>query len=505
MDAFTIALILVGAVLLVYNFIWRRMNYFKEMGIPHDWPLPILGHMAPITFQRVHIADHLKNVCERFSDCKYFGFYNFIMPVIIVTDLDLITSIAVKNFENFTDRSTSVDGDLDPLMGNNLSALRGDRWRDMRKLLSPSFTSAKLKAMFNLVIDCADRFSEHIAEESINGKVYDMKDIFSRYTNDVIATTSFGITVDSMKNPDNEFYKFGKRTSSFSFSQTIKMLAGNNFPRLMKLLRLSIFGEETQRYFKNIVTQTVNLRKEKGINRPDMIQLMMESSSTFGRELTIEEMTCQAFVFFLAGYEAASNLLCFTAQEIAVNPDVQLRLQAEIDDVMRNTGGKPTYDAIKGMSYLDAVINEANRRYPLGLMLDRLCLKEFEIPPATPDSKPITIKPGVPVWIPIMAIHHDPKYYHEPLRFDPDRFLNGLPPPNVYMPFGLGPRSCIANRFALMETKVALFYVLLRCNLEPCAKTTHPIIYQKKSFAMIPEGGFWLNVKTRDSAARRQA
>jgi len=64
------------------------------------------------------------------------------------------------------------------------------------------------------------------------------------------------------------------------------------------------------------------------------------------------------------------------------------------------------------------------------------------------------------------------------------------------MPFGLGPRMCIANRFAILEVKVLLFHLLARCELKPCAKTESPIKF-KKGIIMMPENGFWLNIQHR--------
>ncbi|XP_053977984.1 cytochrome P450 9e2-like [Hylaeus volcanicus] len=497
MISFTTALIVVAVLLLLYRYLWKPMKYFEQVGVPHEPWLPIVGHLAPIVFRRVYFSDHFQAMYNSFPDAKYFGVYSFTKPAIVLRDPDLIASITIKNFDNFTDHVGFANEQLDPLLGKNLIALKGDRWREMRKVLSPTFTSAKMKIMFNLIIDCADNFTKHIAKQSKDGKVFNVKDIFGRYTNDVIATTSFGIAVDSMEDPENEFFVFAKQTVQAFNNQTVKMMLITNFPNLARLLRMRLFNEATHRYFASVVANTVQMRKEKGIYRPDMIQLMIESRHADGRELNIDEITSQAFIFFLAGYEASSTLLSFAAHEIAVNPDVQARLRAEIEDVMKATNGKPTYDAVNNMKYMSAVINEAGRLYPAAVALDRLCVKEFVLPPATENSKPVTMKPEDVVWIIPFTLHRDPKYFPEPKRFDPDRFLTKEIPQNVFVPFGIGPRICIANRFALMEVKIALFYLLLRCDIEPCAQTTIPMKFSTKNFSMVPENGFWLRFKSR--------
>jgi len=423
------------------------------------------------------------------------------MPIFVIRDPDLITTIAIKQFDNFCDHHGFVNEILDPIAGRNLFNLKGDHWREMRKLLSPSFTSSKMKMMFGLICQCAENFSNFVAMQTEEAaKTYNMKDLLSRYTNDTVATCAFGIEVDSFKNPNNEFFLLGKKALNFDGWLTFKFLMHRNFPQLAKLIKLRMFGPEVENFFKDIVASTVKTRDEQGIVRPDMIQLMMETrNKNTGPEYDINEMTAQAFVFFLAGFDTISSAMCFTTYEIGINPDVQRKLKEEIDDVLKQTNGKPTYEAINCMKYLDAVISEALRLYPIASFLDRKCVKETKLPPATPDGKPITIKPGDSIWIPNFSLHRDPKYYPHPDKFDPDRFLNGDVDNSVYMPFGIGPRICIGNRFALMQAKVMLFYLLWRCDLEPDIKTRIPLVFNKKMFLMMADGGFWLKLRTRKS------
>ncbi|XP_029665118.1 cytochrome P450 9e2-like [Formica exsecta] len=372
----------------------------------------------------------------------------------------------------------------------------------MRKLLSPTFTSGKIKIMFKLICKCADNFANFLANDSGNiGKTYDMKNVLSRYANDVVATCAFGISVDSFKHPNNDFLLLAKEAANFT-SNPIKLLVNKNFPLLGRLLGLKIFSSKMKSFFKEIIADTVKTRDEQKIIRPDMIHLMMEKrDNDHGLTMDIDEMTAQAFVFLVAGFDSTSSAMCFLTHEVGINFDVQNKLRAEIDDILAQTNGKPTYEAISQMEYLDAVINETLRLYPLGGFLDRICVKEFELPPATPDGKPITLKPGDSIWFPHYALHRDPKYYSQPDKFDPDRFLNGEVDNSVYMPFGIGPRMCIANRFALIKLKIMLFYLLWRCDLEPDTKTSIPMVLSKKSFLMNPEGGFWLKLRARKSEA----
>lgn len=501
MEPSILLLTILTASICLYYFILRNLSYFERLKVPHVKPIPLLGNMASFILQRSSHQELVQKLYNLFPNAKYFGLYDFITPTFVIRDPDLISTIAIKQFDNFCDHRNFVNETLDPLASKNLFGLKGDHWRDMRKLLSPSFTSSKMKMMFELMTQCVENFVDFVATQSgETGKTYYMKDLMGRLANDVVATCAFGISVDSFKNPDNEFYVIAKKAMIFDSWLSFKFFMQRNFPMLAKFLRLRMFGPKIENFFKNVVSTTVQVRDEKGIIRPDMLQLMMETRNrSSGPEFDIDEMTAQAFVFFLGGFDTTSTGMCYMTHVIGAYPDVQKKLREEIDNVVKQTNGKPTFEAIHRMKYLDAVINETFRLYPVPAFLDRVCVKETELPPATSDGEAVTIKPGDSVWFHIFSLHRDPKYYPDPEKFDPDRFLNDDVDNSIYLPFGVGPRICIGNRFALMEIKIMLFYLLWHCDIEADPKTKEPIVLNKKTFIITPENGFWLKLRTRNS------
>lgn len=105
-----------------------------------------------------------------------------------------------------------------------------------------------------------------------------------------------------------------------------------------------------------------------------------------------------------------------------LNQDIQKCLQDEIDAVMEKTNGEPSYQDITTMPYLDAVFSESMRRHPQADILDRECLKAYELPPTLPGAKPVTVKPGMNFWIPIVGVHNDERFFDNPTKFDPERY-----------------------------------------------------------------------------------
>ncbi|XP_066602048.1 uncharacterized protein [Prorops nasuta] len=512
MDHWEILLAVIAVLSAIYYYVSRGLDHFEKHGIPHEKAFPLVGNMGKTMLQKISVSEILKNVYRLSPEAKYVGFFDFGNPVIVLKDLELIKSITVKHFDNFPNHRAFIDPEVDPLFGKNLISLKDEVWKDWRNLLSPAFTSSKMRTMFKLMNNCAEDFAKFLkerAEEEMQvkksskgeaaGLLLDTKDCFTRYTNDVIATCAFGIGMNSMRNPRNEFYMTGKDVTNFEGVRTLKFFLLRLMPGLCKLLKLTFVGEKSANFFKAIIAQAIEAREEGRVSRPDMIQLMVDSKAK-GKQLTLEDMTAQAMIFFFGGFDTTSTLMCFASYEIAVNPEVQEKLLEEIDKVLEETNGEPTYESINNMEYLGAVLDEALRMYPALVLNDRVANSSFELPPALPGLEPYHVKKGQALWIPSYELHHDPRYFEEPERFVPERFLGENKKrieASTYLPFGLGPRMCIGNRFALLETRVLVFHLLAKCQLEPCEKTCVPIKFSKKGMIMRPEGGFWLGVKPR--------
>ncbi|KAF7286471.1 hypothetical protein GWI33_005110 [Rhynchophorus ferrugineus] len=139
---------------------------------------------------------------------------------------------------------------------------------------------------------------------------------------------------------------------------------------------------------------------------------------------------------------------------------------------------------------------EILRKWPPAIGSDRACTKPYTIPSRLPDEPRLTIEKDVMISIPIIGLHRDPVYYPNPDTFDPERF-NGENTIEefAYIPFGCGPRKCIASRFALVELKALLFKFLLHFEILPGKKLQLPVELDKSSFNLLIKGGFWFILK----------
>nr|QTM97432.1 Cytochrome P450 [Sitophilus oryzae] len=519
---------LIGAAIVAaltwYLFV-KPLHYWSDRGVKQTKPWIFLGDSWTTLFRRMSFSEFVEWIYNMYPNERYVGFYQFYTPTLMLRDPELIKQITVKDFDHFTDHRSFVDPDADPLWGGNLFSLKGQRWREMRATLSGSFTSSKMKTMFALMDEAADNFVQYFLDKKEDLIELEMKDTYTRYTNDVIATTAFGIKVDSLAEPKNTFYLMGKKMTNFTgIITTLKFFGFFVFPTIYKKLKIALLDRDASMFFKTIINETIKTREDNHIVRPDMINMLLEArkgikheengavetgfatvqeSSDMGKfkqlkTLTNDDITSQALIFFFAGFDTISTAMCFGSYELAVNKDVQDRLREEIRTTYKENDGKITYDVLLKMKYLDMVVSEVLRKWAPNISTDRICTKPYTIAAKNPSEKPITIETDMMVIIPTTGLHLDSNHYPDPKKFDPERFSEenkGKIPPFTYTPFGVGPRNCIASRFALLEIKALLSKLIYNFEILPNSKTKSPIKLSRNSLTLNVEGGYWLSLK----------
>ncbi|XP_051157200.1 cytochrome P450 9e2-like [Leptopilina boulardi] len=479
----------------------NNQNYWRKKGlISYVKPIPVFGNFYSIMFRKESMADYITQVYNLFPSAKYTGILQFNIPTLVIRDPELIKDICVKNFDNFPDHKNFIPEDADPLFGRMVFFLTGSKWREMRQTLTPSFTGSKMKFLFELISKCSRDFVEYYLDHPNEANSVDMKETSTRYATDVIATTAFGITVNSLKDRNNEFYLRGTEAVDINgVIRNIKIMALATFTTFMKLIGEPIMSRSTTRFFKRIIQETIKIRNEKNIVRPDMIHLLMKASNNEnGAKMSIDDIAAQGFIFFLGGFSSSSTVLASVIHELAVNSEIQEKLRTEVDNFTKQEG-EISYDTLFKMKYLDMIMSETLRKYPPNGIMDRVCVKSFTLPKSTPDSKEFETDLETVIWLPIYALHHDPKYFPDPEKFDPERFSDENKDkinPYAYIPFGLGPRKCIGDRFALMEIKILIVHLLQNFVLEREERTKHPIEFER-SFLIIPDGEMWVKFKKR--------
>uniref|UniRef100_A0A182S4Z3 Cytochrome P450 n=1 Tax=Anopheles funestus TaxID=62324 RepID=A0A182S4Z3_ANOFN len=522
---------------LFYAYITRNSQYFEGKPIPCLPAEPLFGSSRHLLLRKVSSYDFMRTIYNRFERLKVFGMFDLINPVFVVRDPDLIKQIAVKDFDHFVNHrpifGSNLDRDSIALFGKTLFALSDQQWRDMRATLSPAFTGSKMRQMFQQVVECSSGMVQYYKKQTdTNGQCYELKEVFSRYTTDVIASCAFGLKVDSFRDPTNSFYTNGQRMIDFArFKVLLKVLAYRLFPWIMEKLEVDLVDRELNLFFAEIVLETEKMRELQGIVRSDMIHLLMQAKkgilkrhkeqeeslaegfataqesdvgavdSQHYQTMTQIELVAQCLIFFLAGFDTVANCLTFLAYELTLNRDIQDRLYEEIVATDIDLQQKPlTYEAFQHMKYMDMVVSESLRKWSPAPSTDRICTRDYVV--QNENGVEFTIDKGTVVFIPIVGLHYDPQYYPDPEKFDPERFSESNRDkiqPGTYLPFGIGPRNCIGSRFALMEVKAIIYQLLKEFTFERTPRTEVPVQLQKGFVALGSENGIYVNFKPRHS------
>ncbi|XP_069672102.1 probable cytochrome P450 6a14 [Periplaneta americana] len=500
----------------IYFYFKRSWTYWKKRNVPYVEPTFPFGNFSDIVLQRKSIGEVFKKLYDQLEGNKYAGTYMFTKAEFLFRDPEIIKNVLVKDFSNFHDRGFYINEEREPLTGH-LFLLPGTKWRNLRVKLTPTFTSGKMKMMFQTLVDCGQELGECLTETANNEEVIEIKDVVARFSTDIISSCAFGIQCNCLKNPDAEFRQWGRKIFEPTINNSLFSLLSFTVPALVDFLKIRPLDKKVAKYFRNMVEETVNYREKNSFKRNDFIQLLIQikNKGTVDADCknghqnghTISEKTsddntmsmnclaAQAFVFFLAGFETSSTTMQFCLYELTKNPDIQDRVRQEIDEILKKHDGKITYEAVQEMEYLDKVVSETLRKYPPVPILNRECTKTYHIP-----GTDIVLNEGDLTVIPVLGLHHDPKYYPNPERFDPERFSEEEKAKRhhyAYLPFGEGPRICIGMRFGLMQTKVGLISLLSRYQFCVSKETPIPLVMEPKSFVLSPIGGMHLQIKKR--------
>lgn len=445
---------------------------------------------------------------------KVYGLYYGNEAHLVITDPDLIQQVCIKDFDAF------INTDLDfqhfnKTLGNSLICLKDDQWRRVRNIMSPTFTSGKIRRMFQCLNECADDLVGHLksamgADETMT---FNGKDVASLYTMDAICTCCYALKLKRPVGAKNlkeaalrdDFIRDGLKAFDFNF---IGFVAHAMLPIwLCDLLNLCPVPNSNTDPIANKVKALIAKRKIlPPADRPnDYLQSLIdaqlssepriheEDSQTEYQEsvilssinseqtkstkqdpirLTDQEMFSQAVLLMLAGLETTGTLLCNAFYTLAHRAQFQEELYQAIKVLYDGANDTFNYDSLIACPLLDSFVAEVTRMMPIFSELTRVASRDFHF-----DKLNLSIPKGTIVDMASAQIMSDPEYWDQPDEFKPERFMpqnRHKLVPFTYQTFGLGPRHCLGMRFALTEAKVALARLLMNFVFEAAPNTEFP-------------------------------
>lgn len=338
------------------------------------------------------------------------------------------------------------------LLGEGLLTSEGDFHKLQRRLVQPAFHRERLAGYATSMVEssvvCRDRWHA--------GAELDVSREMMHLTLAIVAKTLFGADVageaDEIGSALTEVLGLFD-TLMKPFSEWMEKLP---LPSVRRFQRARARLDET-------IYRIIAERRASGSgseDRGDLLSMLLlaQDEETSGR-MTDQQIRDEALTLFLAGHETTANALTWTWYLLSQNPDAESKVHAEIDRVL--DGRAPSFDDLPQFKYLEAVIAEAMRLYPPAWAIGRRALVDYTVGDFTLPAQSIVL-------LCPYAVHRDPRWFPDPLRFDPDRWRPEIAdqrPKFSYFPFGGGARVCIGERFAWMEGVLLLATLAQRWRL----------------------------------------
>ncbi|XP_047533353.1 cytochrome P450 9e2-like [Vanessa atalanta] len=493
-------LLFFNLIFFLYFYYTQTFDYFEKRNIKFMKPVIFFGNsLSRITGKRPFIEFQL-DVYNYFKGNRYGGYFEGRRPVLYVLDPDLIKSVTISDADHFIDRST-IKTKEPRYLSRSLLALKGMEWKAVRSLITPTFSSSRLKNMFPLVQHCSDQLVGLLSR--FDNTEIELKEMTGHFTLEVTGVCAFGISTDALKDENAEFYKVAEKFNYMSIQKRIFFFFILLFmPSMFRYINISFMNYDSTKKLVKILQNTKAERMTAESKRSDFLQLLVDvaikekeelenTNESSKRYLDNDTLDAQALLFLLAGFETTSTLLSFVFHTMAVRPDIQDKLRAHIEEITK--GQELTYDLLSQLDYLEAVIQETLRMYPPLGRIDRTCTKPYTVPGTS-----LHLKVGDVVAVPVYGIHMDPDIYPEPKEFIPERFMKEEKkerPSHLFLAFGAGPRNCIGIRFAMIVAKTAIVTLMRNFKFSSGPKTENPVKFHRNSMLLKPESGIWVHVE----------
>lgn len=365
----------------------------------------------------------------------------------LIADADAAHHVLVENAKRYH-KSPNYRG-LKVMLGDGLLTSEGELWRRQRKLAQPAFHRESLVSFAEAMVGSTEQL---IARwHDADGGRFDLHDEMMRLTFRIVGKTLLSTDLEAEASEFGASLNVALRWANEYVESVVRLPPWVPTPNNLRFRR-------AQRAIEGVIGRVVAQRRADPTPRKDLLAMLMAATDdSTGQGMSDKLLRDELLTLTLAGHETTANALSFVFYLLSQHPEIAVRARAEVDDVL--AGNAPTLGDLPRMPYVRAVIEESLRLYPPAWVVERQNLEPDEL-----GGYPIP--KGSIVGISPYALHRNPRYFPEPERFDPGRFLGPSERPKLaFMPFGGGPRVCIGNAFAMMEMQLIVPMILAHFDL----------------------------------------
>jgi cytochrome P450 len=367
------------------------------------------------------------------------------------------------------------------VFGRGLLTSEGDFWLRQRRLAQPAFHRARIAGYASTMVE----YTERLLHEWQDGEERDIHAEMMRLTLQIVGKTLFDADVERDAQDIGKSMELLLKLSA-NFRRTILIPQWLPTPTNLRL-------ERAIRQIERVLYRIIAEKRASGRDSGDLLSMLLAAQDEDGSRMTDQQLRDEAITLFLAGHETTANTLSWTWWLLAQNPAVEAKLHAELRTVL--AGRAPSLDDLPKLVYTNYIITESMRLYPPAWGTARTAIEDYEI-------AGYAVPKGSGVSFAQWTVHRDARWYDAPGEFRPERWEGDLLkriPRFAYFPFGGGPRQCIGNTFALMETALTLATIAQQYRFRLVAG--HPVV-PLASITLRPRYGIRVVMESRSAKSR---
>uniref|UniRef100_A0A182U6N7 Cytochrome P450 n=1 Tax=Anopheles melas TaxID=34690 RepID=A0A182U6N7_9DIPT len=371
-----------------------------------------------------------------------------------------------------------------PWIGLSSVVVSGPQWHNRRKVINPGFNYRMLQGFLPTMDAQAAVLVEKLAPHA-GGPGIDVYEPLRCMAMDIICETAMGVRLACQSNPAVPFFKDCEELLDLIYKRIYNPLLTSDLVYACTKAgrRANATIRALHQFTRSVIPRPEESQEQQ--QRSTFLDLLLQTRLAGNELLSDDDIRGEVNTFMFAGHETVTSCLSFTLYYLSRYPDVQQRLYEEIETMAR--AAELTYGTLMELKYTELVIRETLRLNPSVPMIGRMAAGDMEI-----DG--VTIPTGTEVMLNIYVMQNDPQYYPDAAQFRPERFLQE-PPPYSYLPFSTGVRSCIGQRFAMLEMKTVLVRLLSRFRFVPCGEEN--ALQVKANLTLKPYNGVYVKLVDR--------
>ncbi|XP_053712540.1 cytochrome P450 4V2 [Synchiropus splendidus] len=445
---------------------WYEMKPIPEIA----GTLPFIGNALEFKTNAGDFFRQIEDYTRQFSDLPLFKLWLGPLPFVILYHAETV--------EPILSTSTHLDkayvyNFLHPWLGAGLLTSTGPKWRQRRKMLTPTFHFSILADFLEVMNEQAEILVEKLEKKAGKG----MFNCFSHITLcalDIICETAMGKKIYAQSNSESEYVKcVYKMSDIISRRQRTPWFwpnfmynyfgEGKEHDKTLRILHAFTYKVIHERA-ENINNVESDSETENGKKRRAFLDMLLKATDEEGNSMSHQEIQEEVDTFMFEGHDTTAAAMNFALHLLGSHPEAQKKVHQELHEVFGTSDRPINTEDLKKLKYLECVIKESLRLFPSVPFFARTICEDCHI-------RGFKVSKGANAIIITYALHRDPRYFPEPEKFKPERFLpeNSVGrPPYAYVPFSAGLRNCIGQRFAIMEEKVVLASILRNFTVEAC-------------------------------------